>query len=370
MRQFDVWILKNMKQHIQNKTSIFVGDPPKVTPLLIIAWIMKMWVLNDLRSPVIWHCWYLTVAAIFRISTELQEMLKTRYPVTLTPWRWRRRCLMASVAIIIVQIYLGTLIQPPIHGREIHLCLPRWRDIWSLSRSGRSIKFLILSSLGVTNCSTSSSSFLVTPIPWVRQPSHLTNCVNCISSTTTKVDVTWTGLRLALCRLRMVHGVTPAGGFWCLQLRSLLLSVFFVSMKFSPLNLRISGFLRIIISKSTCRKEKLTNTEVNSQLHASQDLTYFVLGCKPFDLWMLPEAEQALCPLRALAAWIDASDLKDATGYIFRAPAAAGLAPPHGKTGHMVSEDSVPCHTVHWSAVLTTEIRGVHKAFSSQPHRH
>jgi len=77
------------------------------------------------------------------------------------------------------------------------------------------------------------------------------------------------------------------------------------------------------------------------QLYVSQDLTCVLLGCKPFDLWMLLEEEQALCPLRALAAWIDASDLKASTGYIFRAPTAAGLAPPHAKAGHMVSESSM-----------------------------
>ena len=104
------------------------------------------------------------------------------------------------------------------------------------------------------------------------------------------------------------------------------------------------------------------------QLYVSQDLTCVLLGCKPFDLWMLPEEEQALCPLRALAAWIDASDLKASTGYIFRAPTAAGLAPPHAKAGHMVSESSMRRCTTYWMAII--ESRVLHKAFPSQPYRH
>ncbi|KAF8962215.1 hypothetical protein BDZ97DRAFT_1733231, partial [Flammula alnicola] len=48
-------------------------------------------------------------------------------------------------------------------------------------------------------------------------------------------------------------------------------------------------------------------------------------GVKPYDLWTFPEDNKALCPVRALARWIVASDLS--TGYIFRTLGSGDRAP-------------------------------------------
>ncbi|PPR02923.1 hypothetical protein CVT26_009778 [Gymnopilus dilepis] len=48
-------------------------------------------------------------------------------------------------------------------------------------------------------------------------------------------------------------------------------------------------------------------------------------GIKPFDLWPFPPENQALCPVRALARWVAASNLT--SGHLFRAPGSNDRAP-------------------------------------------
>lgn len=60
-------------------------------------------------------------------------------------------------------------------------------------------------------------------------------------------------------------------------------------------------------------------------------------GLKPYFLWEFPKEEKELCPVSAFAAWIEASDLKNSTGYIFRAPTTTGRAPPSMNNSPIVS---------------------------------
>jgi len=50
-------------------------------------------------------------------------------------------------------------------------------------------------------------------------------------------------------------------------------------------------------------------------------------GTKPFPLWMFNAQDEALCPIRALAHWVQACGPEKCSGYVFRAPGSNGQAP-------------------------------------------
>lgn len=115
----------------------------------------------------------------------------------------------------------------------------------------------------------------------------------------------------------LVHAVTTLAFNCLLRLDEVL------NLRFEDMQLRNGTVVITLSSRKTHQFGGLCSIR-GHPIHFHK----FCVGSKPYFLWLSPKEDEPLCPVLALARWIQTSCLQNCTGYVFRAPGSAGQAPP------------------------------------------